>query len=287
MFSDTHFHFKSILSRNEVDSSQMLMKLAERDCFFAMDIGTRCDDLESRIESISKETEKIKDKEIIQKINNFIYYSAGIWPDTESIKNRFEVVEKLKKSVLSSSKRVLAIGECGLDHHWNPGGEDGRCQGDFDNKMFLAEKELFSLQLEYAKELNLPIIIHSRDAFEDTLDCIKEVNYHNGIIHCYSYGIEEAKAFLDLGWYISFSGSVTYAKKSKLEQMNALISYIPDDLILCETDAPYLAPVPYRGSVNTPVLVEEVYNFVARARNMQASQLSQLVDSNIKRLFNI
>lgn len=287
MFSDTHFHFKSILSRNEVDSSQMLMKLAERDCFFAMDIGTRCDDLESRIESISKEAEKIKDKEIIQKINNFIYYSAGIWPDTESIKNRFEVVEKLKKSVLSSSKRVLAIGECGLDHHWNPGGEDGRCQGDFDNKMFLAEKELFSLQLEYAKELNLPIIIHSRDAFEDTLDCIKEVNYHNGIIHCYSYGIEEAKAFLDLGWYISFSGSVTYAKKSKLEQMNALISYIPDDLILCETDAPYLAPVPYRGSVNTPVLVEEVYNFVARARNMQASQLSQLVDSNIKRLFNI
>lgn len=287
MFSDTHFHFKSILSRNEVDSSQMLMKLAERDCFFAMDIGTRCDDLESRIESISKETEKIKDKEIIQKINNFIYYSAGIWPDTESIKNRFEVVEKLKKSVLSSSKRVLAIGECGLDHHWNPGGEDGRCQGDFDNKMFLAEKELFSLQLEYAKELNLPIIIHSRDAFEDTLDCIKEVNYHNGIIHCYSYGIEEAKAFLDLGWYISFSGSVTYAKKSKLEQMNALISYIPDDLIVCETDAPYLAPVPYRGSVNTPVLVEEVYNFVARARNMQASQLSQLVDSNIKRLFNI
>lgn len=287
MFSDTHFHFKSILSRNEVDSSQMLMKLAERDCFFAMDIGTRCDDLESRIESISKETEKIKNKEIIQKINNFIYYSAGIWPDTESIKNRFEVVEKLKKSVLSSSKRVLAIGECGLDHHWNPGGEDGRCQGDFDNKMFLAEKELFSLQLEYAKELNLPIIIHSRDAFEDTLDCIKEVNYHNGIIHCYSYGIEEAKAFLDLGWYISFSGSVTYAKKSKLEQMNALISYIPDDLILCETDAPYLAPVPYRGSVNTPVLVEEVYNFVARARNMQASQLSQLVDSNIKRLFNI
>ena len=153
--------------------------------------------------------------------------------------------------------------------------------------MFLGEQELFEMQISLAKELNLPIIVHSRDAFKDTLNCIKKVGYHNGIIHCYSYGIEEAKAFLDLGWYISFSGSVTYAKKSKIEEMTKLINYVPSDMILCETDAPYLAPVPCRGQINIPPLVEHTYNFVANARGTTSEELCHTVDQNIKRLFNL
>lgn len=287
MFSDTHFHFNTIMSRNDADGSEILTQLANRDCFFAMDIGTRCEDLKNRIEVINNSIKNIKNLDLANKIQKMIFYSAGIWPDTESIKNRFDVVEKLKKSIENSDVKIIALGECGLDHHWNPSGVDERTQGDFDSQMYLAEKELFCMQLEYAKSLNLPVIIHSRDAFEDTLDCIKNVGYHNGIIHCYSYGLEEAKAFLDLGWHISFSGSITYTKKTKLQEMKELLCYVPEDMILCETDAPYLAPVPFRGVTNTPVLVEHVYKFVADARGISAEKLSDSVDNNIKKLFNI
>ena len=92
----------------------------------------------------------------------------------------------------------------------------------------------------------LPVIVHSRDAFEDTLECINNIGYHNGIIHCYSYGIEEARTFLDLGWYIALGGGITYTKKSKLEQMQELIRFIPSDRLLTETDAPYLADKLYQ-----------------------------------------
>ena len=143
------------------------------------------------------------------------------------------------------------------------------------------------MQIQLAKEMNLPVIVHSRDAFEDTLKCIKEVGYHNGIIHCYSYGFEEAQAFLDLGWYISLSGSVTYTKKNKMEEMEKMIQSIPNHRLLCETDAPYLAPVPMRGKTNTPILVEHTYNFVAACKKMPVEELSNLVDKNIKDLFKI
>ena len=106
-------------------------------------------------------------------------------------------------------------------------------------------------------------------------------------MHCYSYGIEEARKFLDLGWYISFSGSVTYTKKAKLEEMKALLQFIPEDRILCETDAPYLAPVPCRGQPNTPYLVQHVYEYVAAARKTSPEALSALVDENAKKLFKL
>ena len=184
-------------------------------------------------------------------------------------------------------RRIVAVGECGLDHHWNPSGEDGRCESDFDTETYKGERELFEAQLELAQELKLPVIVHSRDAFEDTLDCLKNVGYDKGIIHCYSYGIEEARAFLDRGWYIAFGGAVTYNKKAKLEAVKELLRFVPSDRFLCETDAPYLAPVPLRGTVNTPVNVEHVYNFIAEVRGMSPEELSNLVDENIKMLFGI
>ena len=101
------------------------------------------------------------------------------------------------------------------------------------------------------------------------------------------YGLEEAKKFLDKGWYISLSGSVTYTKKSKLEEMNEFLKYIPNDRILCETDAPYLAPVPLRGNPNNPTFVEHTYKYVAAARNQSVEELCHIVDQNIKTLFRI
>ncbi|MBR7063667.1 MAG: TatD family hydrolase, partial [Treponema sp.] len=145
----------------------------------------------------------------------------------------------------------------------------------------------FEMQLQLAKEMKLPIIIHTRDGFSDTLECIKNANYDNGIIHCFSYGMEEAMSFLERGWYISFSGAVTYAKKNKIEQMHALLKSIPKEKILLETDSPYLAPVPFRGKLNTPVLVEHVYKFVADSLGLEAEELSSLVDENCKKLFSL
>ena len=126
----------------------------------------------------------------------------------------FVGIEKIE----NSGTKIIAIGECGLDHHWNIANPDKRNLDDFSDELFKGEEELFEMQIALAKKMNLPVIVHSRDAFEQTLSCIKNSGYNNGVIHCYSYGIEEAKEFLDLGWYIALGGGVTYTKKSKMEQ---------------------------------------------------------------------
>lgn len=283
MFSDTHFHFHMMVTERGLNGPQILTDLATRDFKFGLDIGTGRNDLEQRQACVEETINQMADKTSAEKARNFMYYSAGIWPNIEDIHDRENAMKDLRQSI--QGKKIVAIGECGLDHHWNPNGADGRCESDFDEKTYKGEKELFQMQLEFAKELKLPVIIHSRDAFEDTLDCLKNVGYHNGIVHCYSYGIEEAEKFLDLGWYIAFGGATTYTKKAKLDDMKALLQFVPEDRFLCETDAPYLAPVPFRGQSNNPVLVEEVYKFIAQLRGTTPEALSELIDENIDTLF--
>lgn len=290
MFSDTHFHFHHLVEERALNGSEILQKLCERDTFFALDIGTRADDLLQRQKIIETQTSKLPEG-FQNQTDNFIFYSAGIWPDVEEIKDRHNALKKLKDSIQkfckTSNKKLVAIGECGIDHHWNPSGADGRDESDFNADIFKGEKELFCMQLEYAKNSGLPVIVHSRDAFEDSVNCIKETGYNNGIIHCFSYGIKEAKTFLDSGWYLAFGGATTYTKKSKMQDMIELLRYVPGDRLLLETDSPYLAPVPFRGQTNTPVLIEYVYNFIAETRSTSPQELSNLVDSNIKTLFNL
>lgn len=295
MFSDTHFHYRTMTSTSQVNGQEVLEELAKRDCKFALDIGTRSDDLLERQALLEKTIAQIQNSKLAEKVRKYLYFSAGIWPDMDSIYNRFDCIKELEEQIQKANsgdedilhRRVVAIGEGGIDHHWNPAGVDGRCEEDFDRKTYLAERELFELQLQLAKKMDLPFIVHSRDGFEDTLDCIKNAGWNKGIIHCYSYGLEEAKAFLDLGWYISLSGSVTYTKKKNMEAMEELIKYIPSDRLLCETDAPYLAPVPERGTVNTPVKVEHTYAFVSQIREISKEELSDLVDKNVKVLFRV
>ena len=296
MYSDTHFHFKMLVQERGADGIEVLTKMAGRNCFFGLDIGTKPEDLLERESFVDSLIAQIKDPLIADKVRSFMYFSAGLWPEVDFIHNREECLAKLEQSIQLAAgepdretlnRKIIAIGECGIDHHWNPSGADGRSEEDFDQKTYEGEREMFEMQLELARKLNLPVIVHSRDGFEDTYDCIKNVGYHNGIIHCYSYGIEEARKFLDLGWYIAFGGGVTYTKKSKLDEMNALLNFVPSDRLLCETDAPYLAPVPFRGTVNTPVLVEHTYNYIAAARKISSEELSAQVDENIKLLFRL
>ncbi|MCR5764977.1 MAG: TatD family hydrolase [Treponema sp.] len=294
MFSDTHFHFKMMTTECGVDGVEVLSAMAARNTFFGLDIGTHSDDLAERQACVESAIAGIADSKLAAKARDFMYFSAGIWPDVDSIHDRENQIKILRQSIEAARtagdqdtlhRSVVAVGECGLDHHWNPSGEDGRCESDFDEATYRGEREMFEAHLELARELKLPVIVHSRDAFEDSLDCIKNVGYDNGIIHCYSYGIDEARAFLDRGWYIAFGGAITYNKKAKLEAIKELLRFVPADRFLCETDAPYLAPVPLRGTVNTPVNVEHVYNFAAEVRGTSPEELSRLVDDNITHLF--
>ena len=324
MLSDTHFHFKILREDEEWTRAKVLQEMAAAGFRFALDIGTDADDLSGRQELFEKtfalmegsndgagadETAAGKNasdlsagknaasdgKKAAAACRDFIYFSAGIWPDPDSIKNRAARVETLRQNILAARassdpfrKKLCALGECGLDHHWNPSGADGRSLDDFDSAMIAGERELFMAQLALAKELDLPLIVHSRDAAAETLECVKESGWGGrSVIHCYSYGVEEARAFLDAGCMISFSGSITYAKKSKMEAMRGLLAFVPQDRILLETDAPYLAPVPLRGKANNPNYIARTYDFAAEARGVGVEALAQTVYENAQAFFGL
>lgn len=291
--TDTHFHFEHCFEEDKNAGAKCLEKMAEENTFFGLDIGTRCDDLLRRTKFIEETIKLIENKETQKQIEKFIYFSAGIWPDPDSIKNRYDYMEILKKQINEFrnnpifGNHLCAIGEGGIDHHWNVNNVDHRDENAFTEEMFEWEKELFVLQLELAKEMNLPFIIHSRDGFDETIECVDKANWHKGILHCCSYSWDKVKEFVDRGWFVSFSGSVTYTKKSKMEQMDLLLRNVPSDRILLETDSPYLAPVPLRGSVNSPLNIVHTYNFIAEKRGIWPEELQELVNENAVRLFNL
>lgn len=292
MYSDTHFHF-SILDEGNILREEVLKGMADSQCYFALDIGTQCNDLASRERDIELATYKLEPA-VREKVQNFIYFSAGIWPNKDAIVHRARDINVLEKSIEDAKKsknpffqKVIAIGECGIDHHWNPSGADSRDQNDFSENILKGELDLFEKQLLLAKKLSLPVIVHSRDAFAETLSCIDKIGYDNGIIHCYSYGLEEAKAFLERGWFIAFGGGITYTKKSHIEEMKNLVRYIPSDRLFIETDAPYLSPVPLRGTPNSPLNIKHIYKFIADIRRTDVAELCATVDENADRLFGL
>ncbi len=294
MYSDTHFHFQNLTDDDAEKGAEILETMAADKPVLALDIGVRCDDLLSRQAHMADSIDNISNPEKRARAERMIRFSAGIWPDVDEIKDRENCMETLVEQIEDSTedgerfaKKLCAIGECGIDHHWNPSNPDGRSEDDFDASVYEGERELFIMQLQLAKKMQLPVIVHSRDAFDDTFDCIKEVGYDCGIIHCYSYGINEAKKFIDRGWHLAFGGAVTYTKKSKMEEMEELLRYVPDDALLLETDSPYLAPVPLRGSVNTPLNIRYIYEFISAKRNITMQQLNRIVEKNCEKLFKL
>ena len=147
------------------------------------------------------------------------------------------------------------------------------------------EIDLFALQMTLAKKLNMPVIVHSRKGFKETSDVLKAIKWNRGVIHGYSYSKSELDFFLDLGWYISFSGAVTYSGKKNASDMAEIIAYVPKDRILIESDSPCYAPVPLKNTVNTPANMKFIYDYIASKRGLPSSKLSNLVDDNFKKLF--
>lgn len=199
----------------------------------------------------------------------FIYSICGISPNDLDDYNEANL-EEIK--TLAQNKKNVAIGEIGLDYYWNK-----------DNKEL--QKQVFIDQINLANELNLPIVIHSRDAVQDTIDLLKQYPVRKkGIFHCAQlnkYLVEEA---IKLGFYISFAGPVTF-KNSKNAQ--EIVSLVPNDKILIETDSPYLAPEPVRGTRNDSRNVKYVAEKISAIKGLPVEQIAKITYENAKRIFEI
>lgn len=165
--------------------------------------------------------------------------------------------------------KVVGVGETGLDYYWETTAHD-------------VQIAAFKKHLELAKKFDLPVIIHNRDAFEDVYKILKDSGVKKGVMHSFSGTPEQAKAFIDLGMHISFSGVVSF---KKAEEVREAAKTIPLDRLLVETDAPYLAPTPYRGKTNEPALVKFVIDSLAETLEMSAKGLSDVTRGNAHRLF--
>ncbi|WP_049259438.1 TatD family hydrolase [Eikenella corrodens] len=195
-----------------------------------------------------------------------IYATVGIHPDDPEAEE-FSLEELLERA---ARPKVVAIGETGLDYHW--------CKGDL-----AWQHQRFALHIEAANRSGLPLVVHTRDAAEDTMRLLREHQAHAGVIHCFTEDVHTAKLALDLGFYISFSGIVTFKNATAIQEA---ARYVPLDRLLVETDSPYLAPVPKRGKPNEPAYVRHTAAFVAQLRGDSLENIAQATTANCLRLFN-
>ena len=198
---------------------------------------------------------------------DWIFTTVGVHPhDASKVEERhIEMMEKL-----SGHPRVLAIGETGLDYH-------------YDNSPREIQREVFRRQLKIAAALELPIIVHTREADDDTAQILRESGVSRGVLHCFTSSAGLAQTALELGFLISFSGIVTFPSARELA---GIARTIPPDRLMVETDCPYLAPVPHRGKRNEPAFVVETARFVAQARGVSVEELASQTAENFTRLFS-
>ncbi|MBC2370994.1 TatD family hydrolase [Listeria booriae] len=201
---------------------------------------------------------------------DFIYLIVG-WHPTDAITFTPEKLEWLRE--VASHPKVVALGEMGLDYHWDTSPKE-------------TQFEVFRQQIRLAKEVNLPIVIHNREATEDVVRILQEENAAEvgGIMHCFGETVEVMQACLDMNFYISFGGTVTF-KNAKLPKIAAEMA--PLDRILIETDAPYLAPHPNRGKRNEPGYVKLVADKLAELKELKYEEIASHTTENAKRLFRI
>ena len=211
----------------------------------------------------------------LSKKYDFIYATCGISPNDipqteEELWKTLEEIEKLAKE----NSKVGAIGEIGLDYYWEK-----------DEKRRELQKKAFIEQIKLANKLELPIVIHTREAVMDTLDILKKNSVDKkGIFHCCPLNRELVKEGLKLGFYISFAGPVTFKNSKNADE---IISMVPDDKILIETDSPYLSPEPFRGKRNDPRNVEYVAKKIADVKGLDLEEVAEITYNNAKKVFEI
>ena len=204
---------------------------------------------------------------------NFPELYAGVGIHPEEIDD-FDEKTCARLAELAAEKKVIAIGEIGLDYHW---------EKDFERR--LIQQKIFIEQLDLARQLNLPVCIHDRDAHGDTLKILQtEGKNLRGVLHCYSGSLETAREVWKLGYFIGVDGPLTFKNSAKLPEV---VKAAPREMILIETDAPYLAPTPYRGKRNEPAYVVEVAKKLAELRGETLEEVATYTTANAKNLYEI
>ena len=199
-----------------------------------------------------------------------IYAAVGVHPDSTADMTE-EDIETLRS--LAQEKKVVAIGEIGLDYYW-------------DNSPREVQKKWFERQLALAREVDLPVIIHSREAAKDTMDIMREAAKagNTGVIHCYSYAAPMAKEYISMGFFIGIGGVLTFKNARVIKEV---ASEIPLSSIVLETDSPYLAPVPYRGKRNNSMYLKEVVKQLAQIKQVSEETVITTTLANAKRLYRL
>ncbi|MHA4989469.1 TatD family hydrolase [Cetobacterium somerae] len=247
---DTHCHLDN--EKFDEDRLEVIERIKEN-LEFCVNIGY---DLASSKKSLE-----------LAKEYDFIYAVIGVHPI--DIAEYSEEVEK-ELEILGKNPKVVAIGEIGLDYHWMTEPKE-------------VQQERFKRQLELAERLNKPVVIHTRDAMEDTVNILKEYSNITGVIHCYPGSLETAKQLVDR-FYLGIGGTLTFKNSKKAVEV---VKDIPLDRIVIETDCPYLTPEPFRGKRNEPVYVEYVAKKIAEIKEISVEDVTKVTTENAKKLYRI
>ena len=249
MFTDTHCH----IYKEYYENIEEVLKNAKKSNVNRM-INNGCD--------------KKSNEEVLELTKNYenIYGAIGIHP--ENIANYSDEDLKWIEENLKQSK-IIAIGEIGLDYHYTK-----------ENKT--EQIKLLERQLKIAERYHLPVIIHSREATEDTINTLKKYKV-TGVIHSFSGSLETAKIYIKMGYLLGINGVITF-KNSKLKEV---IKEIPLESIILETDSPYLTPEPFRGKKNEPARIKEIAEFICDLKGISLEDLATITNHNIKRIFDI
>ncbi len=201
--------------------------------------------------------------------NDNIFCQLGLYP-SEALKWNNKIADKIRD--LSKHPKVVAIGEIGLDYYW-------------DKTYIEEQKNMFKTQIILANELNLPIVVHDREAHKDSIDIVKEYNKTSEVVfHCFSGSVEMMRECVKNQWYIALGGVVTFKNAKKMKEV---AKEIPLEYLLLETDSPYLTPVPYRGKENQPAYIKYVAEEIANLRNEPVEDIIKMTTVNAERVFRI
>jgi TatD DNase family protein len=254
MIFETHAHYED--EAFDIDREDLLGSFLKNGIGYVVDIS-------SGIETVDKVL-------ALAEQYPFIYGVVGIHP-SESMELNEERFAWLKERAKHSKN--VAIGEIGLDYYWDTPARE-------------IQKVWFERQMDLAKELKLPLVIHSRDAANDTFQMLKaaQADTMGAIIHCFGYGVEQARLYLNMGFYLGIGGVITFTNAKKLKEV---VEFAPLEQLVLETDSPYLAPVPYRGKRNNSLNLTYVAKEIARIKNVDYETVLKVTEHNAKQFYRI
>lgn len=254
MIFETHAHYDD--ERFTEDQDALIKSMPEKGIGRIINVGSSIESTRTTLELAKK--------------YDYVYAAVGVHPSDIDGLNE-DTFAWLKEQ--TAWEKTVAIGEIGLDYYW-----------DKEPEVQERQREWFRRQMELAKEVNLPVIIHSRDAAEDTMRLMKEIHAQEipGVIHCYSYSKEMAQEFIKMGYYIGVGGVVTFKNAKKLKET---VEAIPLERILLETDCPYMAPEPHRGTRNDSSNIPYVIAKIAELKQVSEAEVERVTEQNARTLF--